>query len=329
MTAAPKRWSLSCSGQSAWIRNVDTKQGVTITSLSDRLPLAVNTFVWYSPLTDEHIATIAPRLVKWGFDGVELPLENPGDWDPKRAREVMEQHGLRSVIGAVFCPGRELTVASADVISDTSAYLRHCIDVAAAQGAPLVIGPMYTSVGRTWRTTADERQAAIAELRESIKPLAAYAGEQGVRLAFEPLNRYETSLVNTVEQVLEVIDGLPSEAVGLNLDTYHQNIEEKSIGGALRLAGERLIHLQVCANDRGAPGNDHLDWGDIRAALIAIDYAGMLGIESFTSENESIATAASIWRPLATSQDVLAQEGLAFLQSWRAGFPCRSRGRRG
>lgn len=81
------------------------------------------------------------------------------------------------------------------------------------------------------------------------------------------------------------------------------------------------MHLHVCANDRGAPGNDHLDWEGIRNALIEIEFAGMLGIESFTADNASIATAASIWRPLAASQDALAQQGLAFLQSWRAGFP--------
>jgi D-psicose/D-tagatose/L-ribulose 3-epimerase len=293
----------------------------TIASLAHRLPLAVNTFVWYSPLTGDDLAQIVPRLARWGFDAIELPLENPGDWDPAHARELLTQYRLRSVVGAVFGPGRELTAAPSDVIAETSAYLRHCIDVAAAQGSPMVIGPMYTSVGRTWRMTGDERRQAVARLRESLKPLVAHAAHRGVRLALEPLNRYETSLVNTVEQALEVIDGIGLGTLGLNLDTYHQNIEEKSVPGALRAAGDQLMHLQVCANDRGAPGNDHLPWDEIRDALIEIDFTGMLGIESFTAENESIATAASIWRPLASSQDALAKEGLAFLQDWRAGFP--------
>lgn len=286
-----------------------------------RLPIAVNSFVWYSPLTDTELVDLLPRIAGWGFDGVELPLEYQGDWDPVRARDLLAECDLQSAVCAVFPPGRELTAASKDVIEETQEYLRHCIDVARIQGSRAVIGPMYTSVGRTWRMSAAERSQAIEDLRTALRPLADYAGDRGVRLGIEPLNRYETSLLNTVEQTLEVIADLPSEVVGLNLDTYHQNIEEKSVPGALRLAGERLLHLQVCANDRGAPGADHLDWTGIRAALTDIGYTGMLGIESFTADNETIATAASIWRRLAPSQDQLALDGLAFLRTWREGWP--------
>ena len=221
----------------------------------------------------------------------------------------------------MFGPDRQLTAAPDDVIADTADYVKHCIDVAVSQGSSAVIGPMYTAVGRTWRMTADERRAAVDQLRQSLRPVAEYAGEHGVRLGLEPLNRYETSLINTVEQALEAIDGIAPGVLGLNLDTYHQNIEEKSIGDAVRSAGDQLVHLHVCANDRGAPGADHMPWDEIRRALIEIEFSGMMGIESFTADNASIATAASIWRPMAASQDELAQQGLAFLQAWRAGFP--------
>ena len=98
------------------------------------------------------------------------------------------------------------------------------------------------------------------------------------------------------------------------LDTYHMNIEETDPAAAFTLAGPRLAHVQVSANDRGAPGADHLDWPRCRDALRATGYGGPLCIESFTAENEAIATAASIWRPLAPSQDALATDGLAFLR---------------
>jgi D-psicose/D-tagatose/L-ribulose 3-epimerase len=117
------------------------------------------------------------------------------------------------------------------------------------------------------------------------------------------------------------VGDLPAGTIGVNLDTYHMNIEEVSLDAAFRTVGDRLLHLQVCANDRGAPGRDHLDWDGIRVSLAAIGYRGMLGIESFTAGNASIATAASIWRPLAPTQDALAIEGLHFLQRWRDGWP--------
>lgn len=286
-----------------------------------QLPIGVNTFVWHSPLTDELLATTLHKIAAWGFDGVELPLENPGDWNPDAAADLLRELRLTSVVGAVLAPGRELTAAGDDVIAATLGYLRHAVDVAARQGSPLVIGPMYTSVGRTWRMRADERAGVLATLRDSLSRLADYAGSRGVRIGVEPLNRYETSLLNTTEQVLEVIGDLPAETIGLNLDTYHMNIEERSLPAAFELAGDRLLHLQVCGNDRGAPGADHMDWAAIRDSLASIGYRGMLGIESFTADNASIATAASIWRPLAASQDDLATDGLRFLRGWRDGWP--------
>lgn len=284
------------------------------------LPIAVNTFVWHSPLTDALLTQTLPKIAGWGFDAVELPLEQAGDWDAIRVRDLLQALGLSSVVGAVFGAGRNLTAAPIDVIDQTLQYLRAAVDVAAAQGSPLVIGPMYTEVGRTWRLPPSDRAAVLSTLRRSLAQAGDYAASRGVRLAVEPLNRYETSLLTTTEQVLEVIDPLPTETIGLNLDTYHMNIEERSFSAAFDLAGDRLLHLQVCGNDRGAPGRDHLDWTAIRDDLMRIRYRGILGIESFTVDNDTIATAASIWRPLADTQDQLATDGLAFLQAWRAGW---------
>ena len=163
--------------------------------------------------------------------------------------------------------------------------------------------------------TEDERTAAYAELRESLRPVVEQAGERGVTIGIEPLNRYETSLVNTVDQALTALDGLLGPALGLALDTYHLNIEERSSADAVRLAGAHLVHLQVCGSDRGAPGGDQTDWKALLAALDEVGYAGPLNIESFTADNAAIATAASIWRPLAPTQDDLARDGLAFLRS--------------
>lgn len=288
--------------------------------LGDALPIAVNTFVWHSPLDDDKLAQTVRAVAGWGYDGLELALEHLGDWDPGRARDVLAEHGLRSVVGAVFGPGRELACADGTVIAATQDYLRGAIDVAVLQGSPLVIGPMYTSVGRTWRMTGNERSEALAQLRESLRPVLDHAGEHGIRLAIEPLNRYETSLLTTTEQVMELIDPLPAETVGVNLDTYHMNVEEKSLGDAFDLAGHRLLHLQVCGNDRGAPGDDHLDWAEVRRSLERIGYRGMLGFESFTADNASIATAASIWRAFAPTQDALARRALENLTAWRSGW---------
>jgi D-psicose/D-tagatose/L-ribulose 3-epimerase len=278
-----------------------------------RHALGVNTWVWTSPLTDASLAELAPRIAGWGFDVIELPVENPGDWDPARAATLLADLGLAASVVLVMGAGRELVAADATTVLSTQDYLRHVVDVAAAVGAPAIGGPAYASVGRTWRMTTEERVTRYAELRDGLAPVVEHAAAAGVRVAVEPLNRYETSLINTVDQALEALDGMP-EACGIALDVYHMNIEETDIAAAVRRAGSRIAHVQVCANDRGAPGTDHLDWQGFLAALDDAGYTGPLVIESFTGENATIATAASVWRPLAPTQDHIATDGLAFLR---------------
>ncbi|MGA7148982.1 MAG: TIM barrel protein, partial [Microbacterium sp.] len=106
--------------------------------------------------------------------------------------------------------------------------------------------------------------------------------------------------------------------LGLALDTYHLNIEEKRPDAAVRAAAGHIAHVQVCGSDRGAVGDDHTDWGAMLDALDDAGYTGVLGLESFTGANATIAVAASVWRPLAPSQDALAERSLAYLDALQA-----------
>jgi D-psicose/D-tagatose/L-ribulose 3-epimerase len=211
-------------------------------------------------------------------------------------------------------PGRDLVNTDPDTTRATQDYLRSLVDAAVVLGAPAVCGPAYAAVGRVWRMLPAERAACYAELRAALAPVADYAGDRGVRIGLEALNRYETSVLNTVGQTLEAIDGLP-DTVGIMLDSYHMNIEESDPYAAITAAGPRLVHVQVSGSDRGAPGDDHIDWPRWLGTLAATGYRGPICIESFTGENEAIAVAASIWRPFAPSQDALATRGLRHLRA--------------
>lgn len=283
--------------------------------------LGVNTWVWTSPLTDTALERIAPRAAGWGFDLLELPVEDIGGWDPRRARVLLEDLGLDASVVLVMGPGRELVATDTGTRKATRDYLRRVVDAAAEVGSTVVAGPAYASVGRTWRMTPSERAGLCAELTEALAPVVDHASAAGVRVAVEPLNRYETSVLNTVDQALEVLADLPAEHCGLALDLYHMNIEERDVADAITRAAGRIHHVQVCANDRGTPGADHLDWSRIVHNLGESGYFGPLVIESFTADNESIATAASVWRPLAVSQDAIAVDGLAFLRSLTTSLP--------
>jgi D-psicose/D-tagatose/L-ribulose 3-epimerase len=289
-------------------------------------PLGANTWIWVSPLTDDRLAQLAPRIAGWGFDVVELPIEELDDWDPDRARVLLDDLGLGATTCAVMPPTRDLLADDRSVVAATADYLRGCIDVASRVGSRVVAGPTYSAVGRTWFLAADERAATLDRLVDALEPLAAAAAKQRVTIAMEPLNRFETSLINTVDQALEVVEAVDSPGLGIALDTFHMNIEEKDPPMAIRKAGRRLAHVQVCANDRGTPGNDHIDWRAIATAIANVGYEGPICIESFTAENQTIARAMSIWRPLERSQDAIATDGIAFLRRLLAEGPADDEG---
>ena len=174
---------------------------------------------------------------------------------------------------------------------------------------------MYSSVGRTWQQTATERAADMDVLVATLRSLATYAADHGIVLCIEPLNRFETSFINLASQAVEVVDRVAHPNCQVMLDTFHMNIEEKSLGDAIRAAGSRLRHLHACENDRGTPGSGHVDWPDVAQALRDIHYQGPVVIESFTAKVKSIARAAAIWRSLAATQDDLARDGATFLKA--------------
>jgi D-psicose/D-tagatose/L-ribulose 3-epimerase len=276
--------------------------------------IGANAWIWASPITDEVIGELAPHVAELGFDLLELPVEEAGAWDPGRAAEELAGAGLGAGVCCVMPPGRDLAVADGEVVCSTQDYLGHCVEVADRVGASVVGGPMYAAVGRLWRMDEAERRATIARVAEGLRPVAELAAERDVMLAVEPLNRYERSLINTVEQGMKLAEEVDQPACGLLLDSFHMNIEERSPPAAARAAAGRIAHVHACGTDRGAPGADSFDWPAFLAALSEVGYDGPLCIESFTAANEVIATAASIWRPLAASPDALASDGLRFLR---------------
>ncbi len=278
------------------------------------MKFGVNTWVWVSPLTTADIETLAPKIKAMGFDQFEVPLEGLEDIDYAKAAAILADNGLAVSVCAAMGPDRDLIHEDAAIRDNGVAYIKHLVDAAQTLGAQNVVGPLYAAVGRVWQMTNDERARDTDLLVTQLKGLAAYAADHGVTLGVEPLNRFETSFINLASQVIEVVDRVDNRACGVMLDTFHMNIEEKSLGDAIRAAGPRLVHLHSCENDRGAPGSGNVDWQGVAAALKAINYDGPVVIESFTSKVKSIARAAAIWRPLAASQDDLAKDGLTFLQ---------------
>jgi D-psicose/D-tagatose/L-ribulose 3-epimerase len=276
--------------------------------------LGASTFIWESPFRDEVVVPLAARAVGMGFDVLEICIEDPSLVTADAVKAACETAGIGVSVCGAFGPDRDVSHESADVRAGAVAYLRGCIDLAAEVGSPHVAGPMYSATGKARLLPPKQREAQRKLAAEGLRAAADHASERGVRLAIEPLNRFETDLVNTVEQGLELCDRIDRDNVGLLLDTFHMNIEEKDTAGAIEQAGDRLFHFHACENDRGTPGAGGVGWDGVFRALGAIGYDRMLVIEAFTPEIEEIARAVSTWRPVAASPDDLARDGIAFLR---------------
>ncbi len=276
--------------------------------------IGASSYIWVSPFTTEKTDQLA-HARKIGFDIYEIAVEDPNAIDEAKVYEEAQKAGIAVHVCGAYGETRDISSDVPEYRENGIAYGKRLIDMAAVLESPYVAGPMYAAVGRTRLASKEEKQRQMKLAVENMKVLADYAEKKGVLLAVEPLNRFETDFINTVGQGLEFLDSVGYDNVGFLLDTFHMNIEEKSLTNAIRMAKGKIFDFHACANDRGTPGEDNFDWAAIRGALADAEYHGPVVIESFTPEIKEIAKAVSLWRPLAESPDSLAVNGHAFLRS--------------
>lgn len=277
------------------------------------MQFGASTFIWASPFSNQTL-DLVDKVAKLGFDLIEICVEDPATIDAAAIRERCNAAGIGATVCGAFGPDRDMSSDDPAVRENTKAYMRTCIDIAEGIGARTVVGPMYSAVGRTRMAEPAERKAQRSLAADGIRECARYGAGKGVSLGIEPLNRFETDLINTVDQGIGLIDEVGEKNVGLLLDTFHMNIEEKDLPKAIRKAAGRITEFHACSSDRGTPGEDHVDWGGVVGALKEGGYDGPVVIEAFTPEIKEIARAVSIWRPLAESEDALAGNGLVHLK---------------
>lgn len=258
-----------------------------------------NSSIWEVPVGEDK-TYLAEHVASLGFDVLEICIDDPFRISAPAIRRAAEEAGVGISVRGTFGPDRDVSHEDSDRRQTGIDYLKFCVDVAAEVGSANVSGPMYSAGGKVRPLSRAERDQRLKWATQSLRETGLYAGERGVGLVIEPLNRYETDMVNTVEQGVDLCERIGLDNVGLLLNTFHMNVEEKSIPDAIRLAGLRLRHFYACENDRREPGSGHIEWDEAFSALAEVGFDGLVVIE--------------FWRPVAPSGDDLAREGLAFLR---------------
>lgn len=283
------------------------------TIVSNQIKIGVSTWLWTSPFTTDTIA-LFPKIKAMGYDVVEIPVEYPDLIDPIKVKHALMESGLEAVVCGAFGPTRDLTNEDQHVHKHCFDYISKCFSLCHTWGSAFLAGPMYSSVGKARMVPPEQRKVEWDRAVTNLYKVCEHARENGLMIALEPLNRFESDLINTAEDVMRLVSDINHSAAKVMLDGFHMSIEERDFEKAITLAGDKLIHIQVSENYRGVPGTGQTDWQSLNRGLKNVNYRGVVSIESFTPEIKELAGAVCIWKNLAESQDGFATEGLAFLK---------------
>lgn len=271
-----------------------------------------STFIWVSPFSTENVDLLT-KVKTMGYDILEIAVEDTSIIDWELIKDIARDLDLKITISGAFGAERDISSTERKYRELGKQYIIDCIKIAENVGSPIFGGPVYSAVGKTRLVSDEQKKQERAWCVETLVEIGKIAADHGVVVGLEPLNRFETDMVNTVDQALSIVNEVSSPNLKIVLDTFHSNIEEKDIPASIRKIGkEMLCHVQGNESDRGTPGTGHLEWEGISEALREIGYDGVVVIETFGQPSKELARAACIWRPLANSADELATEGLAF-----------------
>ncbi|MBE0530562.1 MAG: sugar phosphate isomerase/epimerase [Rhodospirillales bacterium] len=283
-------------------------------------PIGIISMQFVRPFGPQHLHLF--RKVKdLGFDFIELLVPEPEDsLDFAQTRRALADAGLGLVLAARV--NLQRSIASADPAARQGGidYLKRCIEVADGLGAKIIGGPLYGEplvfAGRPPQPHSPEEIAERAERTvEGLASVAPIARSAGKVLALEPLNRFETDIVCTTGQAIEVIDRVGDAGLGILLDTFHMNMEERSIPDAIRAAGSRLVHFQANENHRGFPGTGNMNWPAIVRALAEIGYEGPVSLEPFRRDDDRVALPIAHWRAPHEDEDQKLRAGIGLVRS--------------
>ncbi len=278
------------------------------------MKFGMNLLLWGTEI-NESLFPVLEQIKALGFDGVEVPIF---DTDPKNWyawREKLDELELDRI--AVTICGPDFNQISADPAMRKATLERNksAVDCALVLGANLLNGPYHSALGQFTGQPATEQEWRWAV--ENLRELADYADSFGITLGLEYLNRFESYLVSSSDELIKLVEDVDHPACKIMFDTFHANIEEKNLGDAIRKLSKHLVHVQVSENDRSTVGTGNVNWEDVFKALKEIKYDGWLSVEAFSQK----LAVANIWRKMFDSETQLMEDSLSFLKNSLAENP--------
>lgn len=278
------------------------------------MKLGIHAYEWCSTWSNETL-DIIDRVKELGFDFLEIPLMRLDLFDPKAVRERLDGFEI-TTSNVLLADDVDVTSFDPEIRKNGVKYLKDCVKASAEAGAKMFSGVIYSQYLKNATRMPSEQEWEFSA--QCMKEVARYAADFGMSIAFEPVTRYESYLLNTSEQALKLLKMIDEPNAFIHLDSYHMNVEEKNFHDAVITAGKHLSNFHMCENDRGIPGTGHVDWDGIFQAFQEIGFDGYLGFEGFADCTDNMST--WVWRKLAPDGDTFVRESMAFAKKMMAKY---------
>lgn len=270
--------------------------------------LGMNLLLWGTEI-DDQLFPVLEQIKSCGYDGVEIPIFNTDSSVWASWRKKLDELQLSRVAVTINGPDAHQISSDAAMRKSTLERNKRALDCAAVLGSELLTGPFHSALGVFTGKASTQQERDWA--KENLYQLADYAKQYGIVLGLEYLNRFESYLVTTTDELIQLVDEINHPNCKLMFDSFHANIEEQNMAAAIQRMGNRLVHVQLSENDRGVLGRGHVDFTAILNALDQIGYNGMISVEAFSTK----LAAANIWRKMFDSEMQLVQESYHYLKS--------------
>ena len=276
------------------------------------MKIGVSAFEWTADFNESHF-DLLPQLRDHGLSTFEVPMFDPEKLPAAKIRRAMDAAGIACTVCAILPFGINPISPDVEVRKKSNAHLVKCVEVAVELGATLIGGPMYAPIGYLprRRRNADEWSWAI----DSIRSLGPILDANEIDLSIEPVNRCETFFLITAKDAKIFCDAIDHPRIGVTIDTFHANIEEKNVSKAIRSVGKHLKHIHASENDRGLIGSGHIDFAGIIDTLREVEYAGCLMIEGFGYSKKEVSAPGALWADVTVSPEDIAFRGAQYLKS--------------
>jgi len=249
------------------------------------------------------------KTAEYGFDMLEIILPASLDFDAKTTKKLLDKHG---VLGR--CTLNLPTNCHIPFYPEQATkIIKSAVDKVAEMEGDFLGGVLHSAIGTFTRNPCTLDEKVI--IKQVFSEVADYAQKHNITIAPEPINRYESYVFTAADEVLDMIESIGKSNIGLHLDTFHMNIEEKNFYEPIIRAGNNLKHVHITESDRGMTGEGNVHWDDFFKALAEINYQGPLVLENFSSEITALVGPTSLWRPSKYNSEDLAKGSLLFMRN--------------